>query len=115
MSNQSRIAHEAIKPKKPSIESNIYAHLVIVGAATLEEIEEDLNLKIQTASARLSEMNDKGMVLIMPSGQYRVTREEEIEAVIAIRNNEKFQKWYLLGQKNEWIDRGFRDWLREKN
>lgn len=104
MSNQSRIAHEAIKPKKPSIESNIYAHLVIVGAASLEEIEEDLNLKIQTASARLSEMNDKGMVLIMPSGQYRVTREEEKEAVIAIRKHEKFQKWYLLGQKNEWVD-----------
>tara|TARA_R110002110_G_scaffold147481_7_gene338041 strand:- start:6 stop:386 length:381 start_codon:yes stop_codon:yes gene_type:complete len=104
MSNQSRIAHEAIKPKKPSIESNIYAHLVIVGAATLQDIEDDLNLKNQTASARLSEMNDKGMVLIMPSGQYRVTREEEIEAVIQTRQLEKRNKWMAQGWKNKWIE-----------
>jgi len=105
MSNKSHLAHEEIKPKKQSMEQSIQAYLKEKGATSLQIVEFDLGLKNQTASARLSEMHDKGIVCFDPYGAYRLTyNEEEKQQVILTRNIEKRDKWIAQGYKNNWIE-----------
>lgn len=105
MSKASYQAHEEIKPKKLSIEQQIYSYLENNGANSLQMIEFHLGLKNQTASARLSEMHDKGIVCFDPYGAYRLTyNEEEKQQVILIREREKKEKWMAQGYKNNYIE-----------
>jgi hypothetical protein len=105
MSNKSHLAHEEIKPKKLSIEQQIQAYLKEKGATSLQMVEFHLGLKNQTASARLSEMHDKGIVTFDPYGAYRLTyNEEEQQHVILERKREKRDKWIAQGYKNNWIE-----------
>jgi hypothetical protein len=75
------------------------------GATTLEMLGFQLGIKAQTASARLSEMHDKGIVTFDPYGAYRLTyNEEEQQHVILERKREKRDKWIAQGYKNNWIE-----------
>ena len=108
MSNKSHRAHEEIKPKKQSMEQQIQAYLKEKGATSLQMLEFRLGLKVQTASARLSEMHDKGIVCFDQYGAYRLTyNEEEKQQVILTRNSEKRDKWIAQGYKNKWIEHQF--------
>lgn len=105
MSKASYQAHEEIKPKKQSMEQQIHSYLESKGATSLQMIEFHLGLKNQTASARLSEMHDKGMVTFDPYGAYRLTHnEEEKQQIILTREREKHDKWIAQGYKNKWIE-----------
>jgi predicted DNA-binding transcriptional regulator len=104
MSNKSYLAHEEIKPKKLSLEKQIYAYLEEKGATTLEMIGFQLGIKAQTSSARLSEMHDKGIVTFDPYGAYRLTyNDAEKLEVIKTRQLEKRNKWMAQGVKNNYI------------
>jgi len=107
MSKASYQAHEEIKPKKESMQQQIHSYLETKGANTLQTIEFMLGLKNQTASARLSEMHDKGIVTIDPYGAYRLTYDEqEKNEVVKQRDDERFKKWMLQGTKHGWIYSG---------
>ncbi|MCP4595527.1 hypothetical protein [Neptuniibacter sp.] len=104
MSKASYQAHEEIKPKKPSMEQQVYSYLETKGATTLEMLGFQLGIKAQTASARLSEMHDKGIVTFDPYGAYRLTYDDaERLDVIKQRCVERFAKWSRKGEKNGWI------------
>jgi len=104
MSKASILAHEEIKPKKLSIEQQIYSYLENNGATSLQMIEFHLGLKNQTASARLSEMHDKGIVCFDAYGSYRVTHDEtEKREVEWLRMRDKYEKWKKQGVKNGWL------------
>ena len=104
MSNKSQLAHEEIKPQKESMEQRIQAYLKEKGATSLQIVEFDLGLKNQTASARLSEMHDKGIVCFDSYGAYRLTyNDAERLEVIKQRCAEKYGKWSRQGEKNGWI------------
>jgi len=77
MSKASILAHEEIKPKKLSIEQQIYS---------------------------LSEMHDKGIVCFDAYGSYRVTHDErEKREVEWLRMRDKYEKWKKQGVKNGWL------------
>lgn len=104
MSKASYQAHEEIKPKKQSMQQQIHSYLEAKGATNLQMIEFHLGLKNQTASARLSEMHDKGIVTFDPYGAYRLTYDDaERLQVIKQRCAEKYGKWARQGEKNGWI------------
>jgi predicted transcriptional regulator len=104
MSKASILAHKEIKPKKPSMEQQIHSYLETKGATTLEMLGFQLGIKAQTASARLSEMHDKGIVTFDPYGAYRLTyNDAEKLEVIKQRCVERFVKWSRQGEKNGWI------------
>ena len=104
MSKASYQAHEEIKPKKESMQQQIHSYLETKGANTLQTIKFMLGLKNQTASARLSEMHDKGIVTIDPYGAYRLTYDDaEKLSVIKQRCVDRYVKWSRQGEKNGWI------------
>ncbi len=105
MSKASYQAHEEIKPKKLSIEQRIQIYLHREGALSLHSIARELELKMQTASARLSEMHDKGIVRFDHDGDYELTEnEQQQQEVMKAREYEKRTKWMAQGYKNEWIE-----------
>ncbi len=105
MSKASYQAHEEIKPKKLSIEQQIQIYLHREGALSLHSIARELELKMQTASARLSEMHDKGIVRFDVDGDYELTEnEQEQQDVMKAREFEKRTKWMAQGYKNKWIE-----------
>jgi len=104
MSNKSHLAHEEIKPKKESMEQQVHSYLKSKGATTLEMLGFHLGIKAQTASARLSEMHDKGIVTFDPYGAYRLTYDDaERLEVIKQRCVDRYVKWSRQGEKNGWI------------
>lgn len=104
MSKKSHLAHEEMKPKKLSIEDRIQIYLQREGALSLHSIARELELKMQTASARLSEMHDKGIVRFDVDGDYEMTKnEQEQKEVILTRKRLKHIKWIEQGYKNKWI------------
>tara|TARA_R110002153_G_scaffold104649_2_gene242685 strand:- start:5294 stop:5677 length:384 start_codon:yes stop_codon:yes gene_type:complete len=105
MSKASYQAHEEIKPKKLSIEQRIQIYLHREGALSLHSIARELELKMQTASARLSEMHDKGVVRFDFDGDYELTEnEQQQQEVIKTRELEKRNKWMAQGVKNNYIE-----------
>jgi predicted transcriptional regulator len=68
----SRDAAESMRPHVSFIEWQVISRIKAVGDATCDEIEENLCLSHQTASARLKGLADKG--LIKDSGARRPTR-----------------------------------------
>ena len=104
MSKASYQAHEEIKPQKLSIEQRIQIYLHREGALSLHSIARELEIKMQTASARLSEMHDKGIVRFDAVGDYELTEnEQEQERVRYHRMVDRYEKWRKQGIKNGWI------------
>jgi predicted ArsR family transcriptional regulator len=55
-------AWEYVQPIIPTIESRVLKSLALSGEATCEDIERDLKLRHQTASACLTKLKQKGVV-----------------------------------------------------
>lgn len=103
MSEASIQAYIDAQPKIKPSEEQIMTFLSH-GGATLHEVSNSLLMHLQTASARLSELNDKGLVNqggIM--GVYYLTPENEVEMVKAKRERQRFRKWKKLGEKNNYF------------
>jgi len=106
MSKASIQAYEEIKPKRVSIETRIYKYLRNSGGQKLSNILEDLQLKHQTATSRLSSLHDAGLVVINQNGEYRATYEWEVNSTIEQRARDKKSKWLKKGHENGWIVNG---------
>ncbi len=59
----SREAHDLIRPKKATIKLAILDYLARTAYATCHEVERELKLKHQTASARLTELYQAGKIV----------------------------------------------------
>jgi hypothetical protein len=53
---ESEAANDSIHPFKNTLRQKVFAYLVAVGGATCDEVEAALELRHQTASARLTEL-----------------------------------------------------------
>ena len=72
---------------------------------TLREVAQHTSMPIQTTSARLSELHDKGYVHQKEGGKYYITPLEMIREVRNMRDDERFKKWLKLGKKNNWLSK----------
>lgn len=102
MSHQSIQAYIEAQPTIKPTESKILHVLERLTCADLKTLAKESHLTLQTCSARLSEMHDKGYVTQLPSGQYIVLHEDHKDNVIAKRLNEKYERWKKLGEKHNW-------------
>jgi len=103
MSKFSIEAYIDIQPHiKPTEE--LILSLLSRGGATLKEVSERLMMPLQTASARLSELHDKGLVHQSEhhSATYNLTPLENVASVKYTRDRKRFEKWKKLGE-----ERGF--------
>ena len=63
-------------------------------------------MPLQTASARLSEMHDEGIVSVGTTlGHYHVTPANEVANVKRTRDNNRYRKWLKLGEKHGYFMR----------
>lgn len=74
MRHTSIAAGHSMAPFKPSLRAQIFLFVLRKGSygATLDEIELEMGLKMQTCTARRKELEDRG--LLVASGKYRLTR-----------------------------------------
>lgn len=103
MSTFSIQAYLDIQPHiKPSEE--LILSLLSKGGATLREVSERLSMPLQTASARLSELHDSGLIHQSEhhTATYNLTPFENISSVKYQRDRKRFEKWKKLGE-----ERGF--------
>ena len=101
MSHNSQLAHEEIKQYKPTLKQKVL-QCVKDQSRTLHQVAEILDMRIQTASARLSELNDDGLVRIR-NGKYETTPPEWEKYESNYRLNKKYQKWKKVGLENGWL------------
>jgi predicted transcriptional regulator len=83
MSDTSLDAYESVQPYSPSLREMIYEEITLENA-TCDEIEELFNLRHQTASARIRELVQMG--LIYDTGARRKTRSGRAARVYSVRN-----------------------------
>ena len=101
MSKFSLQAYIDIQPHiKPSDERILT--LLSEGGATLREVSESLSMPLQTASARLSELHDSGLIHQLDDAKYLLTPFIKIDSVKYKRDRKRFDKWKKLGD-----DRGY--------
>ena len=101
MSKFSLQAYIDIQPHiKPSDERILT--LLSEGGATLREVSESLSMPLQTASARLSELHDSGLIHQLDDAKYLLTPFIKIDSVKYKRDRKRFDKWKKLGE-----DRGY--------
>tara|TARA_R110002167_G_scaffold91793_1_gene246853 strand:- start:146 stop:520 length:375 start_codon:yes stop_codon:yes gene_type:complete len=101
MSKFSLQAYIDIQPHiKPSDERILT--LLSEGGATLREVSENLSMPLQTASARLSELHDSGLIHQLDDAKYLLTPFIKIDSVKYKRDRKRFDKWKKLGE-----DRGY--------
>ena len=101
MSKFSLQAYIDIQPYiKPSDERILT--LLSEGGATLREVSENLSMPLQTASARLSELHDSGLIHQLDDAKYLLTPFIKIDSVKYKRDRKRFDKWKKLGE-----DRGY--------
>ena len=103
MSKFSIQAYIDIQPRIKPSEARILT-LLSEGGATLRNVSERLSIPLQTASARLSELHDSGMIHQSEhnTAKYHLTPLENIASVKYKRDRKRFDKWKKLGE-----DRGF--------
>ena len=103
MSKFSIQAYIDIQPRIKPSEERILT-LLSEGGATLRDVSERLSIPLQTASARLSELHDSGMIHQSEhnTAKYHLTPLENIASVKYKRDRKRFDKWKKLGE-----DRGF--------
>jgi predicted transcriptional regulator len=95
MMNTSAAAKRSIKGIAQKMREQILSYITVMGdyGCTCDEVEEALNLKHQTASARIKElMNDN---LITLNGKQRLTRSKR-KANVYIKNREDPKQLRLL-------------------
>lgn len=110
MSHFSIEAYIAIQPRINPLEEVIMSFLSR-GGATLREVAEQLSMPLQTASARLSELHDKGLVHQSEyhKATYTLTPPENVGRVKEERDTKRYDKWYKLGVSENYFDREMRD------
>lgn len=103
MSIQSNQAYKDIQPKiKPS--EALIMNLLEEYNLPLRLVAKRLSMPLQTASARLSELHDKGLVMQKANGDYYKTPVDDVEGVRVIREKNRFNKWRRLGCKLGYFD-----------
>ncbi len=78
--------------------------LLASGGFALRQVSSKLLMPLQTASARLSELHDRGIVE-QKGKKYYLTPVERIGEVKANRDNLRFDKWKKLGEKEGYFSR----------
>lgn len=104
MSKKSNKAHEDIKPRKESLRGRILTLLTSEGF-TLHQISKRLGMPIQTASARVSELQDDGLIFQDSNDLFRVSPASLVESYKDERNNGRFERWKALGKKEGWFNK----------
>mgnify|MGYP003667164420 FL=1 len=94
-------AYIDIQPNIKPSEERILT-LLSEGGATLREVSENLSMPLQTASARLSELHDSGLIHQLDDAKYLLTPFIKINSVKYKRDRKRFDKWKKLGE-----DRGY--------
>ena len=106
MSEASIKAYKDIQPQVPKAEERILALLSDGVSRTLREVAKALSMPLQTASARLSELNDNGIVSSVTAyGHYMITPKEDVAKVKRGRDNNRYRKWLRLGEKHGYFMR----------
>lgn len=106
MSEASIQAYKDIQPKVPKAEERILALLSDGVSRTLREVAKALSMPLQTASARLSELNDNGIVTaVTPYGHYIITPKDEVAHVKRTRDDNRYRKWLKLGERHGYFMR----------
>jgi len=108
MSKQSNKAHKDIMPRKGSLKARVLTLLSSDGF-TLHQVSKRLSMPIQTASARVSELQDEGLIFQSHTGLFRITPPELIESYRDERNETRYSRWKALGEKEGWFTREWGD------
>tara|TARA_R110000796_G_scaffold248807_1_gene375898 strand:+ start:419 stop:829 length:411 start_codon:yes stop_codon:yes gene_type:complete len=114
MSKFSIEAYIDIQPHiKPTEE--IILSLLSRGGATLKEVSERLSMPLQTASARLSELHDSGLIHQSEhnSSKYHLTPLENISSVKYKRDRKRYDKWKKLGEERGYFGMAQADLMDE--
>ena len=101
MSHFSIQAYIDIQPHIKPSEERILT-LLSEGGANLREVAQMLSMPLQTASARLSELHDSGLIHQQDDTKYLLTPFIKISSVKYKRDRKRFDKWKKLGE-----DRGY--------
>ena len=113
----SKFSIEAYIDIQPSIKptEELILSLLSRRGATLHEVSESLLLPLQTASARLSELHDRGMVHQSEhnSAKYHLTPLENIASVKYTRDRKRFDKWKKLGEERGYFGMAQADLMDE--
>ena len=84
---------------------NIITHWHISrGYCSLENLTNYLQIKHQTATARLSELCDMGVIYEDDNGYFHITPPDKIAQYAAMREDARYKKWRKLGEKNGWFN-----------
>ena len=112
MSKFSLQAYIDIQPYiKPSDERILT--LLSEGGATLREVSESLSMPLQTASARLSELHDSGLIHQLDDAKYLLTPFIKIDSVKYKRDRKRFDKWKKLGDERGYFSMAQADLMDE--
>ena len=112
MSKFSLQAYIDIQPHiKPSDERILT--LLSEGGATLREVSESLSMPLQTASARLSELHDSGLIHQLDDAKYLLTPFIKIDSVKYKRDRKRFDKWKKLGDERGYFSMAQADLMDE--
>ena len=114
MSRFSIEAYIDIQPHIKPTEERILS-LLSKGGVTLKEVSERLNMALQTASARLSELHDSGLIHQSEhnNSKYHLTPLENISSVKYKRDRKRFEKWKKLGEERGFFGMAQADLLDE--
>jgi predicted transcriptional regulator len=98
-----------IQPRIKPSEERILT-LLSEGEYNLRGVSRSLSMPLQTASARLSELHDAGLVNQNKMRDvYTLTPLESIGVVKDARDWLRFKKWKKLGEANNYFDKEYRD------
>jgi hypothetical protein len=78
--------------------------LLASGGFALRQVSQKLYMPLQTASARLSELHDKG-IIEQRGKKYYLTSVDRIQEVKKNRENLRFDKWVKLGEKENFFSK----------
>lgn len=101
MSTRSLQAYQDILPTLPDKERRI---MYALGDRFLkaEEVSYRIGVSVISVRARLSEMNDKGIVAQTDKGYYFIPHPSDKTRIEKARLEAKYDKWKKLGEKHGW-------------
>lgn len=70
---------------------------------SFKDIKRKLFLTHPTASARLSELCDLGVIYEDNNGYFHITPSDKVGEYAARREDARYRKWKKLGEKNGWF------------
>jgi predicted transcriptional regulator len=98
-----------IQPRIKPSEERILT-LLSEGGHNLRETAERLSMPLQTASARLSELHDSGLITQGEMrGTYHLTPLDNVGVVKYARDRQRYEKWKKLGEANNYFGKEYRD------